>query len=148
MKQQKQLSVANNIFILFFAFSKTARNPSFISYRRSLIGPFVYLDVTNIMLLLNAYGEARVFRFSRVNATSVLCAAPQKTLSLGVPLISTCFATTPEILEIALLPLVFYHAWQMLIGGFVRSSRLVRGMQHGVHSGTNITFCISFHIPL
>jgi predicted Na+-dependent transporter len=55
-----------------------------------------------------------------------LYAAPQKTLAVGVPLVSTYFAASPEILGLALLPLVFYHAWQLLVAGFIRSSRLVR----------------------
>jgi sodium/bile acid cotransporter 7 len=132
LRQKKRLSVASNLFILFilfFAFSKTARNPEFVDNLRSLIGPFAYLAVTHILLLSIAYGGARVFRFSRKNTISVLYAAPQKTLALGVPLISTYFAATPEILGIALLPLVFYHAWQLLVAGFVKSSRLVREAQ-------------------
>ena len=128
-KQKKRLSVISNffiLFILFFAFSKTARNPDFIGNLRSLIGPFGYLAAAHLLLLFMAYGGARLFHFSRENTISVLYAAPQKTLAVGVPLISTYFAATPEMLGIALLPLVFYHAWQLLVAGFVKSSRLVR----------------------
>ena len=53
-------------------------------------------------------------------------AAPQKTLAVGVPLISTYFASNPEIIGLALLPLVFYHAWQLLVAGVVKSTRFVR----------------------
>jgi sodium/bile acid cotransporter 7 len=129
VKLKKRLSVASNIFILFilfFSFSETARNPEFISNLRALIGPFGYLAVAHILLLLIAYGGARMFRFSRENTISVLYAAPQKTLAVGVPLISTYFVSNPEILGLALLPLVFYHAWQLLVAGFVKSSRLAR----------------------
>jgi sodium/bile acid cotransporter 7 len=128
VKQKKRLSVASNIFILFilfFAFSKTTRNPEFLGNLRSLIGPFGYLAVAHLLLLTMAYGGARLFRFSQENTISVLYAAPQKTLALGVPLISTYFVATPEILGMALLPLVFYHAWQLLVAGFVKSSRLI-----------------------
>jgi predicted Na+-dependent transporter len=124
--------MASNIFILcilFFAFSKTAQNPDFLGNLRSLIGPFGYLAAAHLLLLLIAYGGTRLFHFSRENTISVLYAAPQKTLALGVPLISTYFASTPEILGIALLPLVFYHAWQLLVAGFVKSSRLVAGTE-------------------
>jgi sodium/bile acid cotransporter 7 len=132
VKQKKCLSVASNIFILFilfFSFSKTARNPEFMGHLRAMLGPFGYLAVAHILLLLIAYGGARLFRFSRENTISVLYAAPQKTLAVGVPLISTYFASTPEVLGIALLPLVFYHAWQLLVAGFVKSSRLVREVE-------------------
>jgi len=129
VKHKKHLSIASNIFILFilfFAFSQTARNPDFLSNLRSLIGPFGYLAAAHLILLFIAYGGARLFLFSRENTISVLYTAPQKTLAVGVPLISTYFAASPEILGIALLPLVFYHAWQLLVAGLVKSSRLVR----------------------
>ena len=129
LKQKKALSVACNIFILFilfFAFSKTARNPDFIGNLRFLLGPFAYLAVAHVVLLLIAYAGARLFRFSRENTISVLYTAPQKTLAVGVALISTYFAATPEALGIVLLPLVFYHAWQLLVAGFIKSSKLVR----------------------
>jgi len=128
-KQKKRLSVASNIFILFilfFAFSKTARNPNFAGNLHSLLGPFVYLAAAHSVLLLTAYAGARLFNFSRENTISVLYTAPQKTLAVGVPLISTYFAATPQALGVALLPLVFYHAWQLLVAGFIKSSRLVR----------------------
>jgi sodium/bile acid cotransporter 7 len=128
VKQKRRLSVASNLFILFilfFAFSKTARNPDFLANLRSLIGPFGYLAVAHLVLLAIAYWGARLFRFSRENTITVLYAAPQKTLAVGVPLISTYFAATPEVLGLALLPLVFYHAWQLLVAGFVKSSRPV-----------------------
>jgi sodium/bile acid cotransporter 7 len=98
VKHKKRLSVASNIFILFilyFAFSKTARNPDFLGNLRSLIGPFCYLAVAHLLLL----------------------------------------AATPEVLGIALLPLVFYHAFQLLTAGFVKSSRLVRDSEQVERQG-------------
>jgi sodium/bile acid cotransporter 7 len=130
--QKKHLSVASNIFILliiFFAFSKTARNPQFINNLIAMLGPFGYLAAAHLLLLLIAYGGARLLRFSRENTISVLYAAPQKTLAVGVPLISTYFAAAPAVLGAALLPLVFYHAWQLLVAGFVKNSRLVKGTE-------------------
>jgi sodium/bile acid cotransporter 7 len=135
-KQKKRLSVASNIFILsilFFAFSKTAQNPNFLGNLRSLLGPFAYLAAAHLLLLFIAYEGARLLHFSRGNTISVLYTAPQKTLAVGIPLISTYFASTPEALGIALLPLVFYHAWQLLVAGFVKSSRLV--LEVGRHGG-------------
>jgi len=136
--QKKRLSVVSNIFILFilfFAFSKTAENPDFAGNLITMIGPFAYLAAAHLLLLYIAYGGARLLRFSRENTISVLYTAPQKTLALGVPLITTYFASTPEVLGMALLPLVFYHAWQLLVAGFVKSSRLV--LDAGADRGEN-----------
>ena len=51
---------------------------------------------------------------------------PQKTLAVGIPLLSTYFAHDPELLAVAILPLLFYHPWQLMIAGFIKSSRLIR----------------------
>lgn len=59
VKQKRRLSVASSIFILFilfFSFSKTARNPEFMGHLRAMLGPFGYLAVAHILLLLIAYG--------------------------------------------------------------------------------------------
>jgi predicted Na+-dependent transporter len=94
-----------------------------------MIGPFAYLALAHILILLIAYAGARLLHFSRENTVSVLFVAPQKTLALGVPLITTYFASTPEALGTALLPLVFYHAWQLLVAGLLKNSRVVRTSQ-------------------
>ena len=119
---KKPLSTLSNLFILcilFFAFSKTAKNPSFIENLESMIIPFIYLAVSYLILLAISYAGGRAMKLSRENLISVLFAAPQKTLAMGVPLLSTFFANDPEILGIALLPLIFYHPWQLFIAGFI-----------------------------
>jgi len=63
-------------------------------------------------------------RFPRENLISAMFAAPQKTLSLGVPLISAYFARSPQTLGLALLPLLLYHPWQLLIAGLLRNAFL------------------------
>ena len=57
---------------------------------------------------------------------TVLYAAPQKTLAMGAPLLTTYFAGDPETLGLALIPLLFYHPWQLLVAGMLKSSPLVR----------------------
>ena len=52
-------------------------------------------------------------------ATAVFV-APQKTLAMGVPLLSTYFAAQPEVLGIAMIPLLFYHPWQLLTAGVAK----------------------------
>lgn len=125
---RKGLSVASSLFILlivFFSFAGTAQNPQFMGNLGDMLGPFGYLAAAHLALVALAYAGARLMRFSPQSTISVLYAAPQKTLAVGAPLLSTYFAATPEILGAALLPLLFYHVWQLLVAGFVRSSPLV-----------------------
>jgi sodium/bile acid cotransporter 7 len=131
-EQKNRLAVASSLFILlivFFSFARTAQNPQFMGNLRSMLGPFGYLAVAHLVLLALAYAGARALRFSPQSTISVLYAAPQKTLAVGAPLLSTYFAGSPEILGTVLLPLLFYHVWQLLVAGFVRSSSLVAGLQ-------------------
>ncbi len=114
------------LFIIFFSFAKSAAEPRFLGTLRGMLLPFGYLAVSFLMLLGLAYLGARLLGFSRENVISVLYTAPQKTLALGIPLLTTYFASAPELLTVAILPLLFYHPWQLLISGFIRSSRLVR----------------------
>ena len=119
---KKPLSMVSNVFILsmlFFAFTKTAKNPDFLVNLEKMIIPFIYLAISYLILLGFAYGGGRVLRFSHENLISVLFAAPQKTLAMGVPLLSTYFSSSPDMLGIALLPLIFYHPWQLFIAGFI-----------------------------
>ncbi len=121
-KISKPLGTISSTFILmivFFAFSKTAGNPAFRENIVALFVPFLYLAAVHLVLLGASYLSAKALDFSTENKISVLFAAPQKTLAMGVPLISTFFADNPEILGVALLPLIFYHAWQLFIAGFL-----------------------------
>lgn len=121
-KLKKSLSVVSNLFILmilFLAFARTARNPDFLDNLSTMIVPFIYLAVSHIVLLGLSFFGARALKLSPENTISVLFAAPQKTLAMGVPLLSTFFASNPEILGIALLPLIFYHPWELFIAGLL-----------------------------
>jgi sodium/bile acid cotransporter 7 len=129
---KRRLSVASSLFILlivFFSFARTAQNPEFMGNLRSMLAPFGYLAVAHLALLGLAYAGARALRFSPQSTVSVLYAAPQKTLAVGAPLLSAYFTGSPELLGVALLPLLFYHVWQLVVAGFVRSSPLVARLQ-------------------
>lgn len=88
----------------------------------AIIWPVIYIAVSHILLLAAAYLLARLLRLNRADRISAVFAAPQKTLAVGVSLLSTYFAGSPEVLGIALLPLLLYHPWQLIISGFVRGA--------------------------
>ena len=118
------------LFIIFFAFSKAASHEGFLSLLADLPWPFVFLAVSHGILLLIAYTAARVFRFPKADQISVIFTAPQKTLAMGLPLMTAYFAAQPEILGIGILPLIFYHSWQLLFAGvllrFLKNRKLSR----------------------
>jgi sodium/bile acid cotransporter 7 len=111
--------------IIFFGVSRSVENASFQTYWQQLLLPFVYLAVSHIVLLVLAFFGARFIGLNRENIISTLYAAPQKTLAMGIPLLSTYFAHQPEILGIAILPILFYHPWQLFIAGLIKNSKYI-----------------------
>ena len=121
---KKRLKLITNIsllLIVFINFSKSAADPDFRQMLPTMVFPFIYLAVSFFVLLGLSYLFGRIFNFPRKNLITVLYTAPQKTLAMGVPLLTTFFADSPELLGAALLPLLFYHPWQLLVSGFVKS---------------------------
>ncbi len=117
---KRELSAASNLFILgilFLAFAKTAVSPDFAEGLAELALPFVYLALSHLALLALAHFGARFLGFGRADRMTALFTAPQKTLALGVPLLTTFFGSNAAVLGPALLPLVFYHPWQLLVAG-------------------------------
>lgn len=127
-KQKKLSGIISNIFVLiiiFFGVARSAENPALHTHWKQLILPFIYLAAANIVLLAFAFWGAKRIRLNRANTISVLYAAPQKTLAMGIPLLSTYFANQPEILGIAILPILFYHPWQLFIAGLIKGNKLI-----------------------
>jgi sodium/bile acid cotransporter 7 len=125
---KKKLNIASNAMILtiiFFAFSRTADNPVFLSNLEKMILPFIYLAAAHIALVFLAYQGARLMPFTREDRISIVFAAPQKTLAMGAPLLTTFFNGNLDVLGIVLLPLIFYHSWQLLIAGFLQSMKFL-----------------------
>jgi sodium/bile acid cotransporter 7 len=109
------------LVIIYFTIAGASDNPLFVSTLGKMAVPFVYLAVSHLALLSLAYGGARLFRLSRKNIITVLYAAPQKTVAMGVPLMATYFVDDPALLGMAILPLLFYHTWQLIVAGVLRN---------------------------
>lgn len=117
----KILSNALILLIVLFSVSRTALDPAFVENLSTMGMPFLYLALANIVLSLLAWKGAGLVGLKRENRITALFASSQKTMAVGVPLLSTYFASTPEILGIALLPLLFYHPWQLVVAGFIKN---------------------------
>ncbi len=122
-RHKKRFSVVGGglvLLIVFLAFSRTAGSDVLRDNAARLPVPFAYLAGSNVLLMVLAFGGARLCGFSRRDVTAVLFTAPQKTLAMGIPLLSTYFASQPEVLGIAILPSLFYHPWQLFTAGLAR----------------------------
>jgi sodium/bile acid cotransporter 7 len=124
-RRRAALAVLANILLLgviLLTFVRSAGTPGFLAQLRGALGLFLYLAVSHLILVALAYFGARALRFAPANVISAVFAAPQKTLALGVPLLATFFARSPEALGLVMLPVLFYHPWQLLVAGLLRSA--------------------------
>jgi len=123
-RRRAALAALANILLLgviLFTFARSAGEPGFLAQLRGALGLFLYLAASHLALVALAYFGARALRFDRANVISAVFAGPQKTLALGVPLLATFFARSPETLGLVMLPVLFYHPWQLLVAGLLRS---------------------------
>ena len=127
-KHGKRLSVLNNVLLLLvvtLAFARTTANPDLAAYAKELPLPILYLAGAHLLFVGLVYGGGRLLRLGDADLVTALYVAPQKTLALGAPLLTIYFAGD-AILGIALLPLVFYHPFQLLVAGILRGTPLVK----------------------
>jgi len=77
-------------------------------------GSIVFLALVLGLVVLGI----RLFRFNHKNAMAALFCAPQKTMAAGVPMANLIFEGHSG-LGVILLPLMFYHLLQLLVGGML-----------------------------
>ena len=119
---KKAMGTFGNIVILiiiWFSFSQPALDPSFISFLAKLWPLFIYLLLSHFVLLGLTLAGTRLLKLNKANTYTSLFVAPQKTLAMGAPLLTTYFTNDPSLIGIALLPLIFYHFCQLLIAGLI-----------------------------
>ena len=122
-RNKKALSTFSGAMILaivYFAFCRGAGNEELWTGLSTLSWPFAYLALSNILLMVLAFGGARLVGLAAGDVTAAVFIAPQKTLAMGIPLLTTYFASQPEVLGAAMLPVLFYHPWQLLTAGVAR----------------------------
>jgi sodium/bile acid cotransporter 7 len=115
------LSNALILLIIFFAFCKSARNEFLHEKALQLLVPFLFLAVSHLLLTAAAIGGARLLRLGSGDMIAAAFVAPQKTIAMGIPLLTTYFANDPQTLALAIVPLLFYHPWQLLVAGVLKS---------------------------
>ncbi len=118
-KMLSNISTILILFIVYFAFSKAAQNSLLRSSLNDLPIGIAYLAISHLVLLGIIYGGTVIFKFSQGDKIAAIFPASQKTLAIGIPLITTFFADKPELLGVALLPNIFYHIWQVTIAGTI-----------------------------
>jgi sodium/bile acid cotransporter 7 len=110
------------LIIVFLTISKAVKSGLFNISGAGLPLALIYLALSHLIFLGVISGAVRVLKFSREDRISALFTAPQKTLAMGAPLLSIFFASRPELLAASIVPLSFYHLWQLIVAGFIRGA--------------------------
>lgn len=129
-RYKKYFGIFGNIsilLILFFVFSEVAENPEFAANLRIMFPVFVYLGASHLFLILLATGGAILLGEPKINWVTIMYVAPQKTLTMGAPMLAIYFADQPAMLAIAIVPLLFYHPYQLLVAGILRGIPQLNG---------------------
>lgn len=100
------------ILVIFVYFSRSVHSGAFGVSRFHWGLGFGYLSLMYLFLLMIAFFSVFLFRFPYEDGISFLLLSSQKTLVAGVPLLTVFFAFKKD-LSLLLLPLIFYHPWQL-----------------------------------
>ncbi len=107
--------------IVYLVFSRTFAAGGWGGQTAAIIWPLAVLAPAHGLALGLASLGAKALGWSRAERITVLFCAPQKTLTLGVPLLAACLeANRPELLGLASLPMIVYHITQLIASGFLK----------------------------
>ena len=118
---KNKFSAASSTGILFIVFTAFAASSDTITadLLAALYPVFIFLAVSYWIISFIAYKAARLIGFRLDDVIAAVFVAPQKTLALGAPLITLYFKDSPEIVGIIMIPLLFYHPWQLFSSPFI-----------------------------
>jgi len=105
------------LLIMFCAFAKSLNG---LAGALAGMWPcFVYLAVAHVIFVAAATACTRAVKLSAPESTAAVFCATQKTLAMAIPLAAAFFAGTEVPLGVVILPIVFYHLFQLSFASFV-----------------------------
>ena len=121
--RKKTLSKAN-VYIIYFmiyaAFCNSVKNGVWNSYGLDVV--LIAFGISLVFLAFmtsSVYSFARFLKFNKPNQATVVYCGAQKTLAAGVPMAGSIFTTGSPELGLVLLPIMFFHPMQILLGSYL-----------------------------
>jgi solute carrier family 10 (sodium/bile acid cotransporter), member 7 len=129
---QSYIGMSCVLLIIFCAFSKSIGDIA--SQLSAMWRCFLYVAALHIALLAAAWGLGRTARLAPGERIAALFCGSQKTLSLGVPLAYSYYRGTAVPVGIVILPLVFFHLFQLTLGSVIvaRMARSAERAEEGI----------------
>jgi len=120
-KNRKKFPTATNcatLCILFVVFAGSSDTIT-VDLVISLYPVFIFLALSYFAISFLLYKITNLLGFSYDDVIASVFTGAQKTLAMGAPLITLYFQYNPQILGIVLIPILFYHPWQLLSSSFI-----------------------------
>lgn len=103
--------------VMYISFQKAFRSGGSIPGEALVSALLICLGLHALWLAISWYGAGlSLWQMTPADRRCAVICGSQKTLALGLPLISVCFANHPGLPLIA-LPILIYHPLQMLVAG-------------------------------
>ena len=118
-KVQSVLAQCFILLIMLCAFSKALGE--IVQQGSGMWQCFLYLAAAHIVFLIVATALARSWKLSAPESAAVVFCATQKTLALGLPLAAAFFMGSEISYGVVIVPVAFYHLFQLLVAGIVVS---------------------------
>ena len=118
---RKKFSYVSSFAVLFILFTAFAGSSDSITIEliKSLYPVFIFLALTYLLISFIVYKTAGLLNFETADIIAAVFTSTQKTLTMGIPLITLYFVNNKEILGLVLIPILFYHPWQIFMSGFI-----------------------------
>jgi predicted Na+-dependent transporter len=115
------------LLIVFLTLAAATAERGLLSTAGEFLPVVGYLALLHLVILLAATLTGQLLSPDPRDRVAILFTASQKTLAFGAPMLTLYFADSPGRLASAMLPLIFYHLWQLVVAGVVESFYRVTG---------------------
>jgi sodium/bile acid cotransporter 7 len=119
-RQMSKGSMCLILFIVYAAFCNSVKSDIWQSLKAHEIALAL---VSTLFLLLLVMLAGRIWwktaGYDRASGIAFFFSATQKAISTGVPMAYAIFASSPISVALVILPLLFYHPLQLLLGSFI-----------------------------
>ena len=126
-RNRKRLNIGSNLIVLSILLFAIAGSGEMFSpdKLKLLVFPFILLVFSYPAVVFLTYSSGKAAGFDKGDIISSLFTGSQKTLAMGLPLLATYFASRPELVGFAVMPILFYQPYQLIVSA-VMVNRIIK----------------------
>jgi solute carrier family 10 (sodium/bile acid cotransporter), member 7 len=119
-RHMSKASMGLILFIVYAAFCNSVKSDIWQSLKAHEIS-LAFFSTLFLLILVMLAGRIwwKTAGYERANGIAFFFSATQKAISTGVPMAYAIFASTRISVALVILPLLFYHPLQLLLGSFI-----------------------------